>query len=94
MIAVDHPQISPGVVSERRGDVALLKLHAALQAGVAGILCVDQFQHWVCAFGLLGNDTIHVADSGAEELVLHYSPLRLLDRWKGPGRNPYYAILL
>lgn len=94
MVAVEHPKISPGVVSERRGDVALLKLHAALQAGVVGILCVDGFEHWVCAFGLLGGDVFHLADSAAEELVLHYSPMRLLERWRGPGRQPFYAILL
>lgn len=94
MIAVDEPKIAPGVLSERRGDVALLKLHAALRSGIAGILCVDGFEHWVCAFGLLGDSTIHVADSAEPELVLHYGPTKLLERWRGPGKAGFYGILL
>jgi hypothetical protein len=94
MIAVDHPHIKPGVIKERRGDVALLKLRAAHEVGVVGILCVDGYDHWVCSFGLLGDDVFHVADSGSDELVVHYTPPELLGRWRGPGRSPYYAILL
>jgi hypothetical protein len=94
MIAVDEPKIAPGVLSERRGDVALLKLHAALRSGVAGILIVDSFEHWVTAFGLLGDDVIHVADSADPEMVLHYTPGKLLERWRGPGKAGYYGILL
>jgi hypothetical protein len=93
MIAVDEPKIMPGVLSERRGDVAVLKLRSAHQQGAVGILCVDSLEHWVVSFGLLG-ETFHVADSAHEELVLHYSPAALLERWRGPGRVPYYGILL
>lgn len=94
MIAVDEPRLRPGVINERRADVAILKLRAAHSLGIVGILCVDGYEHWVTSFGMLGNDVFHVVDSANDELVLHYTPAELLERWRGPGRSPYYGILL
>lgn len=94
MIAVDEPTLRPGVINERRADVAILKLRAAHDLGSAAILCVDNYDHWVASFGMLGDEVFHVADSANDELVLHYTPAALLARWKGPGRQPYYAIIL
>lgn len=94
LIAVEHPQIRPGIIREKRGDIALLKLHAAHRAGVVGILCVDRFEHWVTSFGLLGEGVFHVADSGDNELIKHYSPDELIERWAPPGKHPFYAILV
>lgn len=93
-IAKDDPRLFPSVLSERREDVAVLKLKSALDAGIVGILLVDNWEHWVVSFGTLGNQVIHVADSDNQELVLHYSPEQLARRWAGPGRNPFYAILV
>lgn len=94
-IAADVPELVPGVISERRADIALLRLLEALRAGSVAILCVDQWDHWVVGFGLLGRDTIHVSDSADTEMVLHYKPAQLLARWAPPGaRGAYYGILL
>lgn len=96
-ISQEHPEISPGTISESRPDVALLKLVAALTAHHVVILCVDDFSHWVLAFGLLGGGakaTIHVADPADSEMVEHFSPDMLLRRWAGPARKPYYAIVV
>ncbi len=94
LVAKDNPGIMPGVISEAKGDVALLRLWASLRSGNVVIQCVDQFEHWVCAFGLLGENTVHVADSGSTELVHHYNPGEMLRRWQGLGRKPYYGIVV
>lgn len=94
MIAIEHPGLKPGVISERRGDVAILKLLTAHEMGAAAILIVDDYAHWVASFGLLGRNVFHVADSANEELVLHYGPDDLLARWKPAGKGAYYGILL
>lgn len=93
-IAKDNPQIFPAPLSERREDVAVLKLKAAHDAGLVGILLVDNWEHWVVSFGTLGQGIIHVADSADTELVRHYSPEVLARRWKGPGRSPFYGVLV
>lgn len=94
LVAKEQPGLMPGVLSERREDIALLRLLAAHRAGLAAILCVDEDQHWVTSFGLLGESVIHVADSAHDEMVLHYSPEQLVARWWGLGRSPFYAILI
>jgi hypothetical protein len=96
-IAVEHPHLNPGVIHERRGDIALLRLLAAHRAGMVAILCVDHFNHWVTSFGLLGESTVHVCDPANDELVLHYRPQELVERWgciEGNKKAVYYAIIL
>lgn len=96
-VSVEHPEVSPGVLSETRRDVAILKLVAALQAGHVGILCADEYEHWILAFGLLGlgeRIIIHVCDSAENEMILHLRPEELLARWKGPEKKPYYGIIV
>lgn len=93
-IAKDDPRLFPAVLSERREDVAVLKLKAAHDSGMVAILLVDNWEHWVVSFGTLGNQVIHVADSDNPELILHYSPEELARRWAGPGRNPFYGIFI
>jgi hypothetical protein len=92
LISQEHPAVTPGVLNERRADVAILRLTAALQNGTVALLCVDQWSHWVTAFGLLGH-TVHVADSADNEMVLHYEPSEILTRWRGPGGG-FYGILV
>lgn len=93
-IAKDYPQIMPCPASEARADIALLRLMAAHRAGLVSILLVDNHEHWVVSFGTLGDNTIHVADSDDSEMVLHYSPEQLLARWRGPGKKPFYGIIV
>lgn len=96
-VAVEHPALSPGVLYEARADVALLKLIATLQAGHVAILLVDENEHYVLAFGLLGAGAkiiIHVCDPAENEMVVHLTPPELLARWKGPGRKPFYGVIV
>jgi hypothetical protein len=97
LVAKDHPEITPGVISEGRETIALLRLLEALRNGNVGILLVDDWDHWVVAFGLLGggkNIRIHLSDSADSELIQHHSPQSLINRWKGQGRKPYYGIVV
>lgn len=97
LIAKDHPDIAPGVVHEGRDNVALLMLLETLRSGHVMILLVDDWEHWVVAFGLLGggkNIRVHVSDSANSELVEHHTPATIMARWKGQGRKPYYGIVV
>ena len=94
LVAKEHHGILPGVLSERRDDIALLKLVAAHRAGCAAILCVDDNSHWAVSFGMLGDSIFHLADSADDELVLHLSPEALLSRWKSSLKNCYYALIV
>ena len=83
-----------GVINESREDVALLRLIFALQSGHPVIMVVDNDEHWVVAFGLLGNTVVHVVDSADSELVQHLNPSALMHRWHGQGRKPFYGIVV
>lgn len=94
---MEHPEVSPGVLSETRRDVAILKLVATLQAGHVVVACVDYYEHWVCVFGLLGigaRTTLHVSDPADSEMVQHMSPEQFLNRWKGPDKKPFYGVVV
>lgn len=94
-IALDNPKLSPGVIHEARPDVAILKLVACLNAGHVVILCADDNEHWILAFGTLGGGAhivVHISDPADNEMVLHMRPDELLARWHGPGRKPFYGI--
>lgn len=84
----------PGVINETREDVALLRLLAALGAGHPVICCVDNDEHWVAAVGTLGRNILLVADSADAELILSYQPPEYLARWRGPGRKPFFGIVV
>ena len=99
LVAKDAPAIAPAVLSESRPDVAILRTIAALQGGHVVILCVDEWEHWVVAFGLLGMGAkviVHVSDSADAEMVRHLKPGELLDWWKGPeaARKPYFGVIV
>lgn len=96
-IAKDHPGLLPSVLSESRPDIAILRLLEALRSGYVVFQIVDNLEHWVVAFGLLGaadRTVVHVADSQDGELVRHYTPSQMLERWRGPGKKPYYGIIV
>lgn len=96
-ISSESEEVRPGVISESRPDIALLRLLEAHRSGCSVILCVDQDEHWVVSFGLLGEGArmvVHVSDAGDSELVKHYRPGELVERWRGLGRRPYYGIVV
>jgi len=96
-IAADHPEVTPCVLSEGRPDIALLRLLEAHRCGNVVILSVDRDEHWVVSFGTLGSGAgtmLHVADSQDGELIRHYSPGGLVERWRGQGRRAFYGIIV
>lgn len=93
-VAKEHPRIVNTSISESRDDVALLKVYFSIQQGHPVILCVDQMEHWVTAFGIMGSNVFHVADSADNEMVKHYSSGELLARWRGVTRKPYFGIVV
>lgn len=93
LIAVDNPEIQAIPVHETRSDIALLKLRQAHSDGLAAILCVQDWSHWVCSFGMLGG-VFHIADSADNEMVAHLAPSDLIATWRGPSRRPFYGILV
>lgn len=97
-IAKQHPEVQPGIISEAKGDVALLRLLESLRAGHPVIICTQKSGHWATAFGLLGSAgpamRIHISDSAENELVLHYTPAQLMADWEGTSKKPYYGIVV
>lgn len=94
LVAKEHPVLLPGVLSESREEIALMWLAQAHRAGYAAILCVDNDEHWVVSFGMLGESVFHIADSADEEMVLHYTRPQLAARWRGLGKKPFYGIVV
>lgn len=82
---VVDPVWEPRVFSDKP-DVGLLRLLACLRAGVPVILGVDSMDHWVTAVGLVGVDTVIVADPADEEQFLYLPPDDLLKRWSSGGK--------
>jgi hypothetical protein len=35
-----------------------------------------------------------VSDPAENEMVLHMTPSELMQRWHGPGRKPYYGVIV
>lgn len=85
--------LTPAALSESRAEVALLRIEAALRRGSPSILAVDDWGHWVAVVGMLG-DRFLLADGGDNELILSVTAGELVRRWAGPGRKPYYGVIL
>lgn len=83
--------LAPGLLRERRRDVALMRLHAAVSRGRPVILSWHQGEHWVAVVGLLG-DRYLVADAAENELVLSLGVAEVADAWCD-GRT-YEGVIL
>lgn len=77
----------------RDPTLAIAVLRDRLRCGRPCILSVDEEEHWVAAVGLLG-ERVLVADSASADLVIAYTPERLLSRWDAGSEQSYYAIVL
>lgn len=93
-IAAEQPGVSPGLIRETREDVAMLKLWASLHSGSVVIVCLDEYEHWGTVIGALGKGRFHLYDPAHEEMVLHLTPPELAARWRGPGKKPFYGIVI
>jgi hypothetical protein len=69
--------------------VAITWLDTSIRLGAPVILCVDAWTHWVACIGSIG-DRYLVADSAHMELIVPYTSLELVDRWKHDKR--FYGI--
>lgn len=85
--------VSPGLLMEIRPEVALLRLEGSLRRGRSMLLCVDKYDHWIAAIGMLG-ERVLVADPADNDLVLSLQPGELLERWAGDGKFRFYGIIL
>lgn len=89
--AADAMGVLAGTISEKRFEVARLKLFEHVYRQGTAILCVDDYSHWVTVVGLSGHRFI-VIDSADNNLVLFMDDDKLEDRWTGSGN--YYGVLL
>ena len=76
---------TPTKIAEVREQVAVIRLVVSLQCGHPVVMCVDAWEHWVVAVGLLGSGgspRIVVVDSASLELTHVYTLSELVDRWR------------
>jgi hypothetical protein len=73
------------LIDESRADVALLRVLQALYEGRPVIVCVDSWQHYAVAAGVLGfGKSINCVDSGDNDLVRTRSLDEFVTWWRGP----------
>jgi ABC-type bacteriocin/lantibiotic exporter with double-glycine peptidase domain len=90
---------TPVRIAESIGGRAWATLRGHLLDGHPVVLCVDNWEHWVVAIGLLG-DRVVVVDSADGKVCRTYDYEELEPSWEGRGtrwrrdRNnrPFYAI--
>lgn len=78
-------------VSEKRYDIARLKLFEHVYNHGTALLCVDEYSHWVAVVGLSAKRFI-IIDSADNNLVVFWDEEKLEEKWSGSGN--YYGILL
>lgn len=86
----------PGKLLEAKSHTAVLRLIMALQCGHPVILCVDDWEHWVVAVGLLGvagYPRIVVVDSASLELTHVYSIEDVVSRW-GHNKKKFSGVIV
>lgn len=82
-------------IEESRPDVAALRLMQAIYEGRPVICCVDGWEHYAVAVGVLGfGKRIVVVDSGDNDLVVVKTVDEFLDWWRGPGKKSFWGVVL
>lgn len=82
------------VIYTKDSKAAHYALHYSLCTGRPMILCVDEWDHYIVAAGVLG-DRILCIDSADNEFTLSYEPKDLLLRWFKSGKGGgYYGIVV
>ena len=78
-------------LSERRFDVARLRLFECLYKQGSAVLCVANSSHWVSIVGVSGKRFI-VVDSAVDDLLLFWSVEELENEWT--SNSNYYGLLI
>lgn len=84
-------------IHESRPEVAILYLLQALYDGYPVICCVDEWQHWAVAAGVLGfGKRIVCVDSGDNNLVVMRTLDDFVEWWSGPdsATKRYYGVVV
>lgn len=84
-------------IHEARSDVAILRLLQSLYDGRPVICCVDTWEHWAVAAGVLGfGKRIVCIDSGDNDLVVMRTVDEFLDWWRGPegATKLYWGVIV
>lgn len=85
------------VIDEPRADVGLIRVLQALYEGRPVIVCVDRWQHWAVAGGVLGfGQRINCIDSGDNDLLRTRTLDEFVEWWKGPdeAKKPFWAVVV
>ncbi len=84
--------------NKNKGAICFNKLYKELYSGAKAILCVDNFEHWVLATGIYGEE-ITITDSADDyKNSERYNKKRLIKRWWNGkwkyGRPQYFCIIV
>lgn len=90
--------------TEHRGadrDAAWAFVRSNVSDGRPTLLCIDQWQHWVCVIGIVGNRVIYIDSSNtkknAKENGVHIATRQqLFSRWRCRNEQdePFYALAI
>lgn len=84
-------------IQESRSDIGVLLVLQALYEGRPVIVCVDNWEHWACAVGVLGfGQRIVCVDSGDNDLIVVRTLDLFMEWWAGPAglKKRFYAIVV
>lgn len=83
------------VIREARADVGLMRVLQALYEGRPVIVCVDLYQHWAVAGGVLGfGQRINCIDSADNDLLKTRTLDQFVDWWRGPDGAKFYGVVV
>jgi len=84
-------------INESRSDVAALRLLQSLYDGRPVIVCVEKWEHWSVAAGVLGfGQRIVCIDSGDNDLVRLRTIDEFVEWWRGPegAKKAFWGVVV
>lgn len=90
--------VAEALLAENR-SAAWAFIRSSLSSGRAVVICIDNYQHWVAAIGVCGEQVI-VADPSGSQRNMHENGVHslgrveLLRRWQHRNRGEHYGIAL
>lgn len=90
--ALEALGFEPLVIEVKDQDLALAAARGHLMTGRPILLCVDNWEHWVTAIGMLG-DRILIVDPADGAVTTSMNSADFLTRWGCfAEKKPFYAI--